>query len=72
MQSMQKTDLTIMTPRHFVDRYCNQLGMNEELILLVKFIAYKIQDNQIIAENTPQSSEAGIVYFVAYACGLNI
>ena len=72
LQWLQKTDLTIMTPRHFVDRYCNRLGMNEELILLVKFIADKIQNNQIIAENTPQSSAAGIVYFVAYLCGLPI
>jgi transcription initiation factor TFIIB len=67
-----KTQMIIITPRIFVDRYCSRLNIPNELILLIKFIADKIQNINIITENTPQSSAAGIIYFVAYSCRLNI
>jgi transcription initiation factor TFIIB len=72
LHSIQKTNLDIMTPRHFVDRYCSRLDMNEELVLLVKFIADRVENSDIIAENTPQSSAAGIVFFVANMSNLAI
>ena len=46
--------------------------MNEELVMLVKFIADKVEHLDIIAENTPQSSAAGIIYFVSYMAKLSI
>jgi transcription initiation factor TFIIB len=72
LHSLQKTDLHIMTPRHFVDRFCSKLQMNEELVMLVKFIADKVENMDIIAENTPQSSAAGIIYFVTSVAKLSI
>jgi transcription initiation factor TFIIB len=43
-----------------------------ELSLLSKFIAEKLENDHIISDNTPQSSAAGITFFVASVCGLNI
>ena len=46
--------------------------MNNELIKLCKFVAMKIEKQNLIPENTPHSVAAGIVYFVAQSCNLNI
>ena len=40
--------------------------------MLSKFIANKIEQNNIITDNTPHSIAAGIIYFVSQTCGLNI
>ena len=44
----------------------------QELTMVCKFVARKIEQNNIIPENTPHSVAAGIVYFVAQTCNLNI
>ena len=46
--------------------------LNEELTKVCKFVAYKIQKNRLMPENTPHSVAAGVVYFVAQCCNLNI
>jgi len=43
-----------------------------ELTNLCKFIAIRIQSNNLIPENTPHSIAAGIVYFVAQTFNLNV
>jgi hypothetical protein len=40
--------------------------------MLSKFIANKIEKNNIITDNIPHAIAAGIVYFVAQNCFLNI
>ena len=40
--------------------------------MVCKFVARKIEQNNIIPENTPHSVAAGIVYFVSQSCNLNI
>jgi transcription initiation factor TFIIB len=72
MEPSQKTEFIKTTPISFIDRYCSRLNINQELSLLSKFIAQKIEDDNIMSDNTPQSSAAGIMYFVANVCGLNI
>jgi transcription initiation factor TFIIB len=72
MEPSQKTEFLKTTPISFIDRYCSRLNINQELSLLSKFIAQKIEDNNIMSDNTPQSSAAGIMYFVSHVCGLNI
>jgi transcription initiation factor TFIIB len=68
----EKINLHIMTPRLFIDRYCTRLLQDDELIILVKFIADKIENDESISENTPQSSAAGIIFFVSHLCNVNI
>jgi transcription initiation factor TFIIB len=68
----QKTELGTTTPSAFIDRYCSRLNITNEIALLAKFIAKKVETNNIVCDNTPQSSAAGIVYFVAQICKLTI
>ena len=60
------------TPISFIDRYCSRLGINKELTNVCKFIAIRIEDKNLIPENTPHSIAAGIIYFVAHTCNVNI
>jgi len=72
MDPSQKTELGTTTPSAFIERYCSRLNINNELAILAKFIAKKVENNSIVCDNTPQSSAAGIVYFVSQICHLNI
>jgi len=71
-EHMKQTELCTTTPSSFIDRYCSRLNINNELTMLSKFIAQKIADQNMINENTPHSIAAGIVYFIAQSCNLNI
>ena len=72
MDSNNKTKLCQTTPKAFIDRYCSKLCINEELTKLGQFIAMIIEKNNMMPENTPHSVAAGIVYFIAQKCKLNI
>ena len=72
MNNNEKTSLCNTTPLSFIDRYCSRLNINAELTKVCKFIATRIQANNLIPENTPHSIAAGIVFFVAHQCRLNI
>ena len=72
MNSSQKTELGTTTPSAFIERYASRLNIPNELAVLAKFIAKKIENNSIVCDNTPQSSAAGIVFFVAQICTLSI
>ena len=72
MNNNEKTSLCHTTPLSFIDRYCSRLNINTELTKLCKFIATRIQTSNLIPENTPHSIAAGIVFFVAHQCKLNI
>ena len=72
MNNNEKTSLCHTTPLSFIERYCSRLNINSELTKLCKFIATRIQASNLIPENTPHSIAAGIVFFVAHQCNLNI
>ena len=46
--------------------------MNTELTKLCMFVAMRIEQNNLIPENTPHAIAAGIIYFVTQMCNLNI
>jgi transcription initiation factor TFIIB len=69
---IDKTTFHQTKPTAFIERYCSRLNLNKELTMVCKFVARKIEQNNIIPENTPHSVAAGIVYFVAQTCNLNI
>jgi transcription initiation factor TFIIIB Brf1 subunit/transcription initiation factor TFIIB len=50
----------------------SKLNINAELTKLCHFIALKIEKNNYMADNTPHSIAAGIVYFVIQICSLNV
>jgi len=72
MTNNDKTILCRTKPEDFIDRYCSKLNINQELTKCCKFIALRIQKNNMIPENTPHSIAAGIIYFIAQICKLNI
>ena len=67
-----KTNMYQTTPMNFIERYCSRLNINQELTMLCKFIANKINSKNLIPENTPHSIASGIIYFVSQLCNLNI
>ena len=40
--------------------------------MLSKFVAKKVESQNIILDNTPHAIAAGIVYFISYNCNLDI
>ena len=70
--SSDKTHFYQTTPTAFIERYCSKLGLNKELTKVCLFVAHKISQKNLIPENTPHSVAAGIVYFVAQTCNLNV
>jgi transcription initiation factor TFIIB len=72
VEPSQQTELGITMPSSFIERYCSKLNFNQELTMLSKFIANKIEKNNIITDNIPHAIAAGIVYFIAQSCKQNI
>jgi transcription initiation factor TFIIB len=67
-----QTNLGLTTPSSFIDRYCSKLNMNKESTVLAKFVVLKVEKNSVITDNTPHAIAAGVVYFVAKNCNINI
>jgi transcription initiation factor TFIIB len=72
MDPSQQVELCITLPSSFIERYCSRLNVNQELTMLSKFIAQKIETNNIITDNIPHAIAGGIVYFISQNCNLSI
>lgn len=59
-------------PETFIERYCSKLSINNELTKLCLFISMKIEKMNVMPENAPPSTAAGVVYFIAQLFKLNI
>jgi transcription initiation factor TFIIB len=70
--SSQKHELCVTLPSSFMERYCSRLNINQELTMVAKFVAYKVEQNNIITDNIPHAISAGIIYFISYHCQLGI
>lgn len=68
----QQTKLCATLPSSFIERYCSKLNINNELTMLSKFVAIKIEKNNIITDNIPHAISAGIIYFICQYCNLTI
>jgi len=72
LENSEKTSFCRTKPEAFIERYCSKLNINSELTKLCQFISMKIEKQGLMPENTPHSIAAGVVYFIAQICGLNI
>ena len=72
MDNKEKTNFGKTKPAAFIERFCSKLNINNELTKLCQFISMKIEKLNIMAENTPHSIAAGVVYFISQICKLNI
>jgi len=71
-ETSQQTELLTTTPSDFMERFCSHLNINTELTLLSKFVARKVESNNIISDKSPHSIAAGIIYFIAQNCNLDV
>ena len=51
----ERTQFYQTKPIAFIERYCSKLNLNKELTMVCKFVAKKIEQNNIIPENTTHS-----------------
>jgi len=72
MDNKEKTNFGKTKPEDFIQRFCSKLNINNELTRLAQFISIKIERENIMPENTPNSIAAGIVYFISQICKLNV
>lgn len=72
MEPSEQANLGITLPSSFIERYCSRLNMNQELTLLSKFVAKKVEKNNIITDNIPHAIAGGIVYFIAHNFHMNV
>lgn len=69
----EQTELCKITTSSIIERYCAKFELiGNELTLLAKFIAFKIEKEQLILDNTPQAIASGIVYFINHIAKLGI
>ncbi len=71
-KSDAQTDLCLTKPSDFVERYCSKLGMQQELILVSKFVCDKVEKGTVKCNNTPNSIAAGVIFLVSQNCHLAI
>jgi len=72
MNNLEKTHFCDTKPIAFIDRYCSRLNINNELTKVSQFVALRIEKNNLMPENTPHSTAAGIVYFISNICNLSV
>ena len=72
IEPSKQTELCATLPSSFIERYCSKLNINSELTMVCKFVALKIEKNDIITDNIPHAISAGIIYLVSQNCNLNI
>ncbi len=72
VDTAMRSSLCTTTPSQFIERYCTKLNVPAEHTMLAKFVANKLEQNQLITDNTPQSVAAGIVYLISQICSLAI
>jgi len=72
MDNKEKTNFGKTKPESFIERFCSKLNINNELTKLAQFVSIKIEKENIMPENTPNSIAAGIVYFISQICKLNV
>lgn len=67
----EQSNLCSTLPSDFIERFCSRLNANKQQTMLCLFIAKKVQQDNLIPDNTPNSIAAGIVYFMCQLCELN-
>ena len=71
MFESDKSQLCMIRPIVFMERFCSKLKMSPELTMLALFIAKQVDSQNLIPDNRPQAIAVGILYFISYHCHLN-
>ena len=66
------TGLLSTIPEDFIDRFCSNINMNDEMKNLCMYITKKVNENSLVSQNTPPSIAAGCIYMVSHICKIGI
>lgn len=67
-----KLEICSTTPLTFIERVCCRINFEEKYILLARFIANEVENNNFIDDNNPQTISSGIILFISNIFQLNI
>ena len=56
----------------FINRFCCNLNIDKDIIDICRHVCNKIEEYDLVSENTPTSKAAGSIYLVSYLFELNI
>lgn len=56
----------------FINRFCSNLNLEGGINELCKHVCQKIEEHDLVSENTPTSKAAGSIYLVSYLFNFNI
>tara|TARA_B100000676_G_C18061517_1_gene838104 strand:- start:226 stop:1533 length:1308 start_codon:yes stop_codon:yes gene_type:complete len=56
----------------FINRYCSNLNLDGGINELCKYVCQKIEEYDLVSENTPTSKASGSIYLVSYLFNFNI
>ena len=56
----------------FINRFCSNLNLEKEIIDICRYVCNKIEQYDLVSENTPTSKTAGSIYLVVYLFDLDI
>ena len=56
----------------FINRFCSNLNLEKDTCNLCKYVCKKIEEYDLVSENTPTSKAAGTIYFITYLFCLEI
>ena len=68
----KKFDYSISESIDFINRFCSNLNLDEDIIEICKNVCKEIEYYDLVSENTPTSKAAGSIYLVSYLFNLNI
>jgi len=72
MSNKEKTTFCKTKPIDFIERYCSKLNLTNEVTKICQFVSMKIEKDNLMPENIPDSIAAGVVYFISQLCKMNI
>lgn len=55
----------------FISRYCSNLNFDKNICDICYYVCSKIEEYDLVSENTPMSRAAGCIYLVSYLFDLN-
>ena len=65
-------EYNISESNDFINRFCSNLNLENDTKDLCKHVCQKIEEYDLVSENTPTSKAAGTIYLVSYIFNLNI
>lgn len=71
-QELMHLNVMSSTPIDFVSRFCAKLGLPEDITQACQLIVTKIQDEELMTDNTPPTIVAGVIMFVSAMAGIEV